>query len=193
MRATSLPRIFASLLLLAWLAGCTSGPQVRANYDQGADFSRYRTFGFFEKLGTDEGGYSSLVTQQLKASTRRELETRGYTYAETGADLLLNFNAKLQQQTRVSQSPAMYPYYGYRYGYYGGWSGYHTYVDQYVEGTLNVDIVDAARKQLVWEGVAVGRVSEKAEANRAAAIDMAVKEIFAKYPFRAGSGQPIQE
>ena len=172
------------------LAGCASGPETRANYDKSVDFSQYRTFGFFEKLGTDASGYESLITQQLKAATRRELESRGYAFSTAGPDLLVNFNAKLAQQTRVSQTPAMYGggYYGYRYGYYGGWSGYNTYVDQYVEGTLNIDIVDAKRKQLVWEGVAVGRVTEKVQADRAAAIDAAVKEIFLKYPFRAGGG-----
>jgi hypothetical protein len=170
------------------LGGCASGPETRANWDKSVDFAQYRSFAFFEKLGTDEAGYQSLITQQLKASTRRELEARGYTYSEAKPDLLVNFNASLAQQTRVTQSPTMYPgYYGYRYGYYGGWAGYQTRVDQYMEGTLNIDLVDAARKQLVWEGVAVGRVSEKENVDRTAAIDAAVREIFTKYPFRAGA------
>ena len=183
-------RGFLGLVTLAiaalMLAGCASGPEVRANYDQGVDFSAYRTFGFFETLGTDASGYESLVTQTLKSAVRREMEARGYTYAETGADLLINFNAKLAQQTRVSQSPSMY--YGYRRGYYGGWGGYgyDTHVQQYVEGTLNIDLVDARRKQLVWEGVAVGRVTDKQREQRQAAINAAVAEIFSKYPFRAG-------
>ena len=77
-------------------------------------------------------------------------------------------------------------YYGYRRGYYGGWGGYDTHVQQYVEGTLNIDIVDARRKQLVWEGVAVGRVTDKQREQRQAAINAAVAEIFSKYPFRVG-------
>ena len=175
------------LIFVALLTGCASGPTVRAEYDHGADFSGYRTFGFYDKLGTDVAGYESLVTQTLKAASRREMEARGYTYAETGADLLINFNASLARQTRVTQTPSPGPmYYGYRFGYYGGWRGYETHVDQYTEGTLNIDIVDAKRKQLVWEGVAVGRVSEKTRQNRQAAISAAVAEIFAKYPFHAG-------
>ena len=112
----------------------------------------------------------------------------GYTYAATGADLLINFNAKLAQQTRVTQTPAPMPtYYGYRRGFYGGWGAYETQVDQYMEGTLNVDVVDATRKQLVWEGVAVGRVRDKAAEQRQAALTAAVAEIFGKYPFRAAN------
>ena len=171
------------------LASCATGPKVSADYDHSADFSAYRTFGFFEQLGTDAAGYESLITQTLKSAARREMEARGYTYAESGADLLINFNAKLAQQTRVSQTPAPMPmYYGYRRGFYSGWGpsyGYETHVDQYVEGTLNIDVVDAKRKRLVWEGVAVGRVRDRAAADRQAAINAAVAEIFSKYPFRA--------
>jgi hypothetical protein len=187
-------RLSLRILLFAlagWLlAGCASSPvSTTADYDRGADFSAYRTFGFFEPLGTDAAGYESLVTQTLKSATQREMESRGYAYAASGADLLINFNAKLAQQTRVSQTPAPPPmYYGYRRGLYGGWGGYgyETQVDQYVEGTLNIDIVDAKRKQLVWEGVAVGRVTKKSQQDRQAAIRAAVTEIFVKYPFKAG-------
>ena len=181
------------LLLLSavvFLSACASSPTIKSDYDHSANFASYRTFSFYEPLGTDSSGYSSLVTQTLKSAVRQELESRGYSYAETGADLLVNFNAKLQEQTRVSQYPSMIGpgYYGYRGGFYGGWYGYETYVDQYTEGTLNIDIVDAHRKQLVWEGVAVGRVTRKHEENRDAALRAAVTEIFTRYPFRAGGG-----
>lgn len=180
-----------TIIAVSLLAGCSTSPvsKTSADYDRSADFSAYRTFGFFDTLGTDAAGYESLVTQTLKSAVRHEMETRGYRHSEAEPDLLVNFNARLAQQTRVSQTPAPPPmYYGYRRGYYGGWGGYgyETRVDQYVEGTLNIDIVDARRKQLVWEGVAIGRVTDKARQDRQAAINTAVAEIFAKYPFRAG-------
>lgn len=182
-------RIFhaTSLCLLAGLAACATGPTIESNYDHGANFAAYRTFGYFSPLGTDKAGYATLVTQTLKGATRREMEARGYTYSESNPDLLLNFNAKLAQQVEVSQVPMGPPigYYGYRTGFYGGWGGYYTDVDQYTEGTLNIDLVDAQRRQLVWEGVAVGRVTEKHRENREAAINAAVAEIFKRFPFRA--------
>lgn len=187
----SLMRAFALGIAMLLLAACaTPGPVTTADYDRSADFSAYRTFAFFDPLGTDTAGYKTLITQTLTSAVRREMEARGYTYAEADPDLLINFNARLAQQTRVSQAPPMPPmYYGYRGGFYGGWGGYgyDTHVDQYVEGTLNIDIVDARRKQLVWEGIAVGRITEKQLDARQAAINAVVAEIFAKYPFRAGS------
>lgn len=180
--------MLAGLAMIA-LAGCATGPKITADYDRSANFTAYRSFGFYQPLGTDQAGYESLVTQTLKAAVRQEMEARGYTYAETGPDLLINFNGRLEQRTNISQTPAPSPvYYGYRRGLYGGWGGYayETRVDQYVEGTLNIDMIDAQRKQLVWEGVAVGRVTKKVQEDRQAAIRAAVAEIFAKYPFRAG-------
>lgn len=179
---------WGALCLLLAVAACASAPTIESNYDHSANFAAYRTFGFFSPLGTDKAGYATLVTQTLKDATRREMEARGYTYSETNPDLLLNFNAKLAKQVQVSQIPMGPPmgYYGYRGGFYGGWGGYYTDVDQYTEGTLNIDLVDAARRQLVWEGVAIGRVTEKHRENREAAINAAVAEIFKKFPPRTG-------
>ena len=88
----------------------------------------------------------------------------------------------------------MGPYYGYRAGFYGGWPGYGwgDQVYQYTEGTLNIDLVDARRKQLVWEGVAVGEVQDQDQdlAGSEQRAEKVVARIFAKYPFRAGVAAP---
>jgi len=179
------------LSMLSLLAACVSGPQVRSDYDHATNFSAYKTFGFASPLGTDVSGYSTLTTQRLKAATTRELEARGYRLVEQHPDLLVNFSGRLQDNIQVDPVPAatpMWGYYGYRRSaFYAPWPAYayDTSVDQYTQGTLNVDLVDAARKQMVWEGVAVGRVTDKTRDNPGPAIDAAVTDIFKKYPFRA--------
>ena len=175
-------------LFLAAASGCATGPVITADYDRTANFTAYRTFGFSSPLGTDTAGYESLVTQTMKAASRREMERRGYMFVETDPDLLVNFNAHLSRQLQVTQAPPMPSmYYGYRGGYYGGWTGYsnQTRIDQYVEGTINIDVIDARQKKLVWEGVAVGRVQPRERDAQRAALDAVITEIFAKYPFRA--------
>lgn len=187
MNRPPLARRFILLTLLSLLlAACSTGPTVRSERDASAVFSGYATFGFFEPAGTDKAGYESLVTQALKAATRREMEARGYRYAESGADLLVNFNAQLADRTNVQPRAMPVPppeYYGYRS--YVTWPDYGLVVDQYQEGTLNIDVVDAQRKRLIWEGVAIGRVTEKVQRHRAEAIDKAVAEIFKTYPVPA--------
>jgi hypothetical protein len=173
----------------AWIlfSSCTSGPSVRADFDKSADFSQYRTFGFASPLGTDRAGYKTIVSQYLTAAVRSELEARGLTFAETSPQLIVNFNAKLSDKMRVDTMPSSsmgMGYYGYRGGYYSAWPAYHseTVVSQYTEGTLNIDVVDIARKQMIWEGVAVGSVSAKDSDELQPAIQRVVEKVFKKYP-----------
>jgi hypothetical protein len=179
-----LRKIFGTLLLTSLVAGCASGPQISTEYDKTADFSKYKSFGFITPLGTDVSGYESFVTRQIKTAVTKELVAKGLTYSENASDLLVNFNAKIQDKVSVSQMPASMSYYGYRGRMYTGWNNmYDTSVHQYKEGTLNVDVVDAKRKQLVWEGVAVGQITDKTPEERAVKINGVVQEIFMQYPF----------
>jgi len=188
-----LPLVAASLLALG---GCATAPDVRVDYDRTADFTRYRTFGFASPLGTDRGGYQSIVSQHLKAATQRELESRGMRLVAEAPELLVNFSATLNDKLRVTTAPTLSTgvgmgrgYYGYRTGMYAAWPMYadQTVVTQYKEGTLNIDVVDAARKQLVWEGVVSDSVTQKMLDNVPAAIDAAVAAAFAKYPIPAAA------
>jgi Domain of unknown function (DUF4136) len=170
--------------------GCATGPKVRANYDKSVDFAQYKTFGFVSPLGTDRAGYKTIVSQHLTAAVRVEMEARGLKFADTAPQLLVNFNAKLSEKMRVDTIPAPATgmgYYGYRGGYYSAWPAYEsdTIVSSYTEGTLNVDVVDVARKQMVWEGVAVGSVSDKDADNLQPAIQRVVAKVFEKYPLPA--------
>lgn len=186
---SSFPRrvVVATLCAVAvmLLSGCASGPSIYVNTDPEATFASYRTYNFVAPLGTDGPGYSSVLSQYLRMATSRELEARGYQRSDS-PDLLVNFNVQTREKIQTTSSGPRYGgYYGYRAGYYGVWGGYETEVRQYTEGTLNIDIVDAARKQLAWEGAAVGRVREKDRENLQPVIDDVVMQILAKYPYRA--------
>jgi Domain of unknown function (DUF4136) len=186
---TTLQALAATAALLV-LAGCATGPDVRADLDRSADFTSYKTFGFASPLGTDRDGYQSIVSQQLKRATQRELEARGMRLDTNAPQLLVNFNAALTDKLRVTTvptAPVGIGYYGYRRGLYAAWPAYadQTVVSQYKEGTLNIDVVDAARKQLVWESVVSDSVTQKQLDNLPEAIDRAVAAAFAKYPVPA--------
>jgi hypothetical protein len=187
----SLSLVFLLLAGVTLLQGCVSKPDLRADYDKTADFAKYHSFNFVKTPSTDTLGYGNLVTQQMETSIRMELEKRGYKLTDT-PDLIVNFSGKLQEKADV-QSSGGGGYYGYRG--YGAWPGYSygtdVYTVRYTVGTINVDLIDAARNQMVWEGVAVGEVTKKHLENREAAIAKAVENIFSKYPFRAGVGQPV--
>lgn len=186
------PRFAAAFALTAALfaAGCatTSGPKTRIDYDKSADFSVYRTYGFPKETGTDRGGYSTLVTSYLKSAMSSQMEARGYKYSEDHPDLLVNFYMNTRERTEIrpdARASVGYGYYGYRYGLYNAWPMYdEDRTVTYKVGTLNLDIVDAEKKQLVWEGVAEGRVSEDELQNPKVTINAVVTELMRQYPGR---------
>lgn len=183
-------RVAAAFALTAALfaAGCatTSGPKTRIDYDRSADFSVYRTYGFPKETGTDRGGYSTLVTSYLKSAMSAQMEARGYKFSEEHPDLLVNFYMNTRERTEIrpdARASVGYGYYGYRYGLYNAWPLYdYDRTVTYKVGTLNIDIVDAEKKQLVWEGVAEGRVSEDELQNPKVAINAVVTELMRQYP-----------
>ena len=179
------------------LAGCATGPRITSEADPEADFGSYRTFGFYTPLALEKEGYATPTTDRIKAAARAQLESRGYTYTTQQPDLWVNLNAYMQERTDVTSYPTVdYSYYySYRARAYFAvpyWRD-QTQVHQYTEGTLNVDLVDRQKNRLVWEGIAVGRIAKLKPAERAARIDSTLAEIFARYPYRAGSAAPVAQ
>ena len=174
-----------SLMGLLLVTGCASGPTVRSNSDPSVDFSSFRTFGFFDPLATDREGFQSLISQQLVTSAERELVARGLQRTDTNPDLLINFSANLDQRLQVRQSPSApaSSMNRHRRGFYNTWPTYQqTEIRQYTQGTLGIDVVDAARRQLVWEGFALGRVTQRTTENIGPVLNDAVVEIFRDFP-----------
>lgn len=199
-QSTSARAAFKSLFVVALaigLAACASGPDIRVDGDPNVNIPAYRTFGFFSSVATDKAGYSTILTTRLKDATRRELEKHGYAYAESDPELLVNFNLNVVDKTEVYSTPSAgvgYGYYGYRSGMYGAWSGYPRDIEtrNYRQGTLSIDVVDAAKKALVWEGVAEARVTKKMRENPGDTVDSVVTDILAGFPAKnAVPGQPV--
>lgn len=190
MRALKLWHAFAVIVVLS---ACTTTPKVNSDYDRTANFSSYRTFGFVDSLATDRSGYSTLVTGYFKTAVQREMVGLGYTYSEKNPDLLVNFTTNTESRTDVrSSGPTMaYPgYYGYRAGMYGGFGAYSNNVDtvHYKVGTVTVDVIDAKKKQLLWEGTTEGKLTKAVMENPQAAINSVIANIYSHYPTR----QPAQ-
>jgi Domain of unknown function (DUF4136) len=196
MRSFAMKAAVAGIAAL-WLAGCATGPDIRADYDKAADFGKYRTYNFVAATGTGSTDAKSLAQQLLQNAASREMESRGYTKADN-ADLLINFKGKLEEKTDIESTPA--PMYGAGWGYRGwygapygayGYGGTEVSTRRYNVGTLVMDIVDREKKQVVFQGGAEQEVTKKMLEDREALLNGAVAAIFAKYPFRAGQSAPV--
>jgi hypothetical protein len=119
------------------------------------NIAQYNTFDFVSPLGTDRSGYASFLSQDFKQATQSSLEAKGYKYSTSAPKMLVNFTVNVQVKTEVNPAPlaAAGPW-GFRAGLYGAWPGYAFpgSINQYQQGTLILDLVDAEKKQLIWEG-----------------------------------------
>jgi hypothetical protein len=175
----------ASALALATItvlvAGCAApSVHVRVDHDPAHSIASYKTFGFHRQQSTDGIHYSTLLTSHLKDSTRQQLERRGYVYSEDQPQLLVNFIVSVERQQEVRATPVS-SFAGVRAGY-RGWGAYDVTTVTTRQGTLTIDLVDAASRSLVWQGIGEGAVSRKAERNTSAAVSAAVSEIFRNFP-----------
>jgi hypothetical protein len=186
--------LVGSLVVAASLmvASCST-PKIntRAQSDPSVNLASYKTWGFVAEPGTNRGGYSTPITTYFKTAITREMNSRGYTYTEDSPELLINFNTNAKEQVDIRSTPSMsygYGYYGYRGGLYAAgpmYGGTDVSTVRYKQGTANIDVVDAAKKQLVWEGVAEGKITDTMMKNPQATIDGVILDMFANYPVKA--------
>ncbi|MEH8019978.1 DUF4136 domain-containing protein [Rheinheimera metallidurans] len=169
------------------LASCASGPSVRTDTAANTNFSGYKTFSFMAEPATDSAGYTSLITQHFKDAINNEMTALGYKYSETNADLIINFNSNVENRTEVRSTPSAsinYGYYNYRRGIYAGFPIFANDVDtiHYKHGTVNIDVIDSVKKQLVWEGISEGTLKNSDLKQPKQAIAKVVGLIFQQYP-----------
>ena len=177
-------RAALAVLLMAGISACASQPNTFSQADPTADFSAYKTYAFYDNPATNNAQYESLVTNFLKVSVAQQLDARGMNYDPEDPDVVVNFFLNTKEKVRSRSVPTMSGYYGWRDPFYDPWPGYRyeTRIEQYTEGSLNIDVADVAQQKLVWEGSVVGRVTDEFVRNLEKNLDAAVAAIFENYP-----------
>jgi hypothetical protein len=180
-------------LLLLTVSACSSGLAVRSDEDPGADFGQYRTWNFFDQLGI-EGGYNSPVFgERFREAITREMSTRGYRKSDD-PDLLVNVTIRTDEKVKMSTYTAPYmsgAYYNRPGGaYYGSAVGVGVGVGsratKTTEASVFIDLVDAEKRRISWQGVAVIDANDKVAKQLRDAIYTAVNAVYKQYPYRAG-------
>ncbi len=183
----------ASLILLALvLSACAIPLQVQTAADPGVHFGQYQTFGFVEPLGTDRNGFQSLVSTHLKAAATRELQARGLRPVDTAPQLLVDFGIRVVERPRLAPAPVFTLGFGLGRGHWGLGAGIPIYTDpRYTVspafGTLAIDLIDASRRRMIWEGLVIDVLPPTATPDQwQAVIDSAVQAAFARLPSVTG-------
>jgi hypothetical protein len=187
-----------SLNLQAWmffitiaLVGCQTTPTIRTQIAPDANLAQYHTYDYFEKLGTDKHGYTTITTRDIQMAVDREMRGRGFVRGPS-PDILINLNISKQDKTQSVGGPDYgVGFGGWRRGFgYGGWGGWGgDEIETVTEGTLTIDLVNRSRNELIWTGSATRVLNAKILDQPKPAIDQAVKLIFERFPIGvSGSG-----
>ena len=176
----------AGLVAVLFLAACSSGVTVRSDVSPTADFTRYKTYGFFQPMGIEEGYNSPIFGELFRAAISQQMESRGYTLAKD-PDLLINVTSRFDSKVRVTTYTEPYMMGGYYGRYYGPGVGMaaesRTTVTQDVSAF--VDLVDNAGDRIAWQGVGVVTLSDKKAQELKQTIDFTVSKVFGLYPHKA--------
>ena len=165
-------------ILFLFILGSCSSIRVNSDYDKSVDFSQYKTYAF-HKQGIDKVQISEFDKKRILHAIDNELSKKGMTKSEN-PDLLVNILTKERERINVDQYNA-----GWGYGWGYGWNPYlwggRTYVSSTTEGTLYIDLIDAKKKELVWEGQGVGYLTENYD-KKESQINEYVSKILEQFP-----------
>ena len=185
--------IFLSILVASFLSSCSS-LDVTTDWDRSADFNSYSTFSFYPwdyKNGYQINDYDK---NTILMAIRSSLEDKGYTYVKEGGDMMVSIFITIKGKTSYQAYTDHYGgwagygggwgYYGFGYGYgYGpGYYGNTTVTrTDYQEGTLVIDIFDASKKKLIWQGIGSREIEQDLD-KRDKKLPKNVHEILAQFP-----------
>jgi hypothetical protein len=170
-------KLLFPIFLLLIAASCAT-IKISSDFDKTAQFASFKTYAFTPEalnLNIEELNRKRIIT-----AIENELSLKGFTRAEK-PDVLIDVKITGEKKQTATATGTG----GYGYGYRYGWGGGTTTInyDSYVEGTVFVNMIDAAKNEVVWQGRGVGTIDPDASADkREKNINYAVKQIFTTYP-----------
>jgi len=172
-------------VILITAISCSS-VKVSSDFDKTANFAAYKTFTYTDE--TLAMPIDDINRNRILNIVTAEMLAKGFTKSETNPDVWIDINIKTEtQQTATATTSGGGGYgYGYRYGGYGYGGGFSTTTinyDTYTDGTMFIDMIDASKKLLVWQGRGTKTFEENAsQQRREENLTYAIKQIFTQYP-----------
>lgn len=160
--------------------------KVTTDFDSKTDFSKIKTYAIY-RLSDTGPGLSELNRNRILDAINTELQAKGLQENPSNPDVLINVTTIVEEKRQVtatnyySHGGIYRPYYwGPRYGQT------QINVSELREGSLIIDIVDAASRHLIWEGIGNKEIDLPMN-NGDKVIPQAVKAILEKFPPKANS------
>ncbi|TSE06627.1 MULTISPECIES: DUF4136 domain-containing protein [Aquimarina] len=165
-----------SLILIITLSSCST-VRVASDYDKEANFESYRSFAFY-KPGIDKAEISDLDKKRILRAIEADMTSKGFLKSNN-PDMLVSIFTKTKENVNIYQN-------NFGWGYGWGWNpwfwgnGYNT-VTTTTEGTLYIDLIDASKKELVWQGMGSSALTKDVD-KKQGKMNEIVAAILEKYP-----------
>jgi hypothetical protein len=176
---------YTCILLVAVLitSHCSPSLKVTSDYDKAVNFQQYRTF-VMDTVNSLRS-INQLNQNRIFNAVKAEMIKKGFAESAT-PDLIIRPVVIIKDKQSITASTNYYGYGGYYrpYAWGGGMgtSGYTTYnVENYKEGSLIIDIAEAATKKLLWEGIGNKEI-DKLSKDREKEINAGVSAIMGSFP-----------
>jgi Domain of unknown function (DUF4136) len=173
------------LLALAFAVSPLTAHRVRIDFDHRGNFSQYKTYRWVQPAVSrppQELFPNQLMRERIVGFIEEALAARHLTRVQTGGDMLVSYNVNVSEQQQFTTFTN-----GFGPGWGWGWDGgtaISTTVPQVIlTGTLVVNLTDAHKQQLLFQGVSSQTLSSR-PARNTKRLAKAVNEIFEKYPPR---------
>jgi hypothetical protein len=175
------------ILPVLLLASSAFAQDVSYNFDSTADFSKYKTYRWEKHPQSTD--INEITLNQLSEAFDAELARKGLVKTGSGKpDLVIVYQAAVKQEKEVNSYTTGWGYgAGWGGGYYGGGMGgsssTQTIVSTISIGSLNLDIYDANKKNLIWRGIASKTLDVKAKPEKQSKnIAKAAAKLLKNYP-----------
>ncbi len=169
----------AILVAIVLMTACGPTLTVTNDYDHTADFSKFHTFRIV-KLEQQYQALSQFNQTRVINAVRAQMLAKGFTEMEN-ADMLVNITSVLKNEKEIVANSYGYGG-GYRpYAWGGGNMSTTVNVQNYVAGSLIIEVANASTNKLIWEGIGNQDI-DSPSSNPEQAINTAVQKIMASFP-----------
>ncbi|UCH83948.1 MAG: DUF4136 domain-containing protein [Candidatus Latescibacterota bacterium] len=178
-----------AVLFALTATGCGGSMDLSSDWDPEADFTNLNTYQFAERVSREDDDprvYNDITEQRIRNAINTALQARGYELVTTGEpDFKVGWHGSIDKRMNMETVHNDYNYHT------TGWVSPHdprapqskTYVNEWEEGTLIIDVIDPKKNELMWRGTGTALVDEDVSAEKDQSnLNDAVAKILKAFP-----------
>ncbi len=185
MKKTFKKTLALGVIAVVWSSCATL--HVSTDYDRLKDFSPLKTYALYDGNKGNQT-VSTLNKERIENAVKNELNTKGYKEVSSNPDFLVNIIAIVKNKQSVVANTDYDGAYGYGgiyrpYGYWGGMGTSTTTfdVENYKEGSIIIDMIDAKNSKVFWQSIGDEEIDGNVS-NPDQKVNAAIAKIMESFP-----------